>query len=257
MARSYNKFFNIDEMPLTKLGNLELNFEYPVSIYRKYNGYLGLLGYNPEVDELMYCSKSTNEGEFAQWFKEYMESHYSTEELRDIKAYIRDNDVTFVFEVILPEKDPHIIEYTGDKVVLLDIIYNTMNFKHVEYEKLKIIGECFNMEVKYREHVFDNWENFMNWYTYYINGSSYIEGYVIEDNQGFMTKIKTYYYNSWKKLRYVVSEVYDKGYILKPTILKPYEMDFYNWLIKQDKEVQGSDIITIRNLYKGRNNKNG
>lgn len=255
VARSYNKFFNIGEMPLTKLGNLELNFEYPVSVYRKYNGYLGLLGYNPETDELMYCSKSTNEGEFAQWFKEYMESHYSTKELRDIKAYIRDNDVTFVFEVILPEKDPHIIEYKEDEVILLDIIYNTMNFRHIEYEKLKVIGECFNMKVKYRECLFDNWEDFMTWYVYSINDDPYLEGYVIEDSQGFMTKIKTDYYNSWKKLRYVVSEVYDKGYILKPTILKPYEMDFYNWLIKQDKEVQGSDIIAIRNLYKGRNKK--
>lgn len=252
VARSYNKFFNIDEMPLTKLGNLELNFEYPVSVYRKYNGYLGLLGYNPETDELMYCSKSTNEGEFAQWFKEYMESHYSKEELIDIKAYIRDNNVTFVFEVILPEKDPHIIEYEKDKVVLLDIIYNTMNFKHIEYSKLKVIGECFNMEVKRREYVFDSWESFMDWYAYYIDNDPQIEGYVIEDDQGFMTKIKTDYYNSWKKLRYVVSEVYEKGYILKPTILKPYEMDFYNWLIKQNKEVQGSDIITIRNMYKKR-----
>lgn len=255
VARSYNKFFNIDEMPLTKLGNLELNFEYPVSIYRKYNGYLGLLGYNPEVDELMYCSKSTNEGEFAQWFKEYMESHYSTEELRDIKAYIRDNNVTFVFEVILPEKNPHIIEYKKDNVILLDIIYNTMNFKHIEYEKLKVIGECFDMEVKYREYVSDSWESFMDWCTNYFDHDPYLEGYVIEDSQGFMTKAKTDYYNSWKKLRYVASEVYDKGYILKPTILKPYEMDFYNWLIKQDKEVQGSDIITIRKLYKGRHNK--
>lgn len=252
VARSYNKFFNVDEMPLTKLGNLELNFEYPISVYRKYNGYLGLLGYNPETNELMYCSKSTNEGEFAQWFKEYMESHYSKEELIDIKAYIRDNNVTFVFEVILPEKDPHIIEYEKDKVVLLDIIYNTMNFKHIEYSKLKVIGECFNMEVKRREYIFDNWENFMDWYAYYIDNDPQIEGYVIEDNQGFMTKIKTDYYNSWKKLRYVVSEVYEKGYILKPTILKPYEMDFYNWLIKQNKEVQGSDIITIRNMYKKR-----
>ena len=132
-----------------------------------------------------------------------------------------------------------------------------MNFKHIEYEKLKVIGECFNMEVKYKEYVFDSWKGFVDWCTNYFDHDPYLEGYVIEDSQGFMTKIKTDYYNSWKKLRYVVSEVYNKGYLLKPTILKPYEMDFYNWLIKQDKEVQGSDIITIRNLYKGRNNKNG
>ena len=34
-------------------------------------------------------------------------------------------------------------------------------------------------------------------------------------------------------------------------------MDFYNWLIKQDKEVQGLDIITLRNMYKKRVIENG
>ena len=76
VARSYNKFFNIDEMPLTKLGNLELNFEYPVSVYRKYNGYLGLLGYNPETDELMYCSKSTNEAEVTAYLMDKLDKQY-------------------------------------------------------------------------------------------------------------------------------------------------------------------------------------
>lgn len=256
VARSYNKFFNIGEMPITKLGNLEKNFQYPVVAYEKYNGYLGLLGYNPEIDELMYCSKSTDEGPFAEWFKEYMETEYSEEELIDLKTYLRDNNVTFVFEVLLPTKDPHMIKYEDDNAILLDIVYNTMNFKHVEYERLKTIAACFNIPVKNKIKEFNDWEQFKYWYNHSINfntdTSTYnIEGYVIEDAQGLMTKIKTDYYNFWKKMRYVATEVYNNGYIKKESILTSFTGKvFYEWLLKQDKETQGLDIITLRDMYK-------
>ena len=53
VARSYNKFFNINEMPETQLIFLKSRFEYPVSVYKKYNGYLGLIGYDGESDNLV------------------------------------------------------------------------------------------------------------------------------------------------------------------------------------------------------------
>ena len=257
VARSYNKFFNIGEMPLTKIGNLEKIFKYPVTAYEKYNGYLGLLGYNPEVDELMYCSKSTDEGSFAEWFKEYMQSHYSVEELNSMKDYIKRNNVTLIFEVILPEKDPHMIKYKEDTVVLLDIIYNDINFRHMSYEILQFVGANFNINVKRKAKTFNNWNEFESWYKTEVNSSEndVLEGFVLEDAKGFMTKIKTNYYSFWKRMRYVSQALASEGFLKKKTIVsEPLAQAFYNWLLQQSKEIQSLDIITLRDMfYKGDN----
>ena len=252
VARSYNKFFNIGEMPLTKLGNLEKNFTYPVVAYEKYNGYLGLLGYNPEVDELIYCSKSTDKGEFALWFKEYMQSRYTTEELDNIKDYIKANNVTLVFEVLLKDKDPHIVKYDKDKAILLDIIHNTMNFKHEDYEILQKVGNKFNIDVKRKAKTFNNWNEFESWL--YIEANSLengmLEGFVLEDANGLMVKIKTDYYNFWKRMRYVASEVAENGFIKKQSIVsEPLAKSFYDWLLTQPKEIQELNIISLRDMF--------
>lgn len=254
VARSYNKFFNIGEMPLTKIGNLEKNFKYPVVAYEKYNGYLGLIGYNPETDELMYCSKSTDEGEFALWFKEYMQTHYTVEELDAVKDYIKRMNVTFVFEVILVDKDPHMIKYEEDTVVLLDIIYNTLDFRHMSYEMLQFTGVRLGFSVKRKAKTLNNWNEFVSWYETEVNipENNILEGFVLEDAEGFMTKIKTDYYNFWKRMRHVANEIAGNGFIKKQSLVsEPLAHAFYTWLLTQPKEVQALDIISLRDRFYG------
>lgn len=260
VARSYNKFFNIGELPLTKLGNLEENFHYPVVAYEKYNGFLGLLGYNPENDELMYCSKSTDDGEFAELFKTFVQTRYSERGLEDLKRYIKNTNVTFVFEVILKEEDPHIIKYEDSSIVLLDIIDNDINFRHANYETLQMVGAYFAFEVKRKVRTFENWNEFESWYKTEVNSSvnNCLEGFVLEDAEGFMVKIKTDYYNFWKRMRYVASEVYNNGFIKKLSIIsEPLAKSFYDWLLTQPKEIQKLNIISLRDkFYEGSNNEN-
>lgn len=51
VARSYNKFFKVDERKETTLDSLKENLIFPVNFYLKYNGFLGILSvYNDELE---------------------------------------------------------------------------------------------------------------------------------------------------------------------------------------------------------------
>jgi tRNA splicing ligase len=70
VARSYEKFFNINEREDTELNFIKNKFNYPVSVYVKENGYLGILGYDSENDKLIFSSKASLDNDFAKWFTE-------------------------------------------------------------------------------------------------------------------------------------------------------------------------------------------
>jgi predicted kinase len=100
VARSYNKFFNIDEMPTTRIDHLAKTMVFPVKCYHKYNGFLGILGYDSSTDALVFASKSTTTSEFAGWFQHIFNQVVSTERQIDLKNLIRDKNLTLVFEVV-------------------------------------------------------------------------------------------------------------------------------------------------------------
>ena len=126
VARAYNKFFNINEMSNTRINVLKNRFKFPVDVYVKYNGFLGILGYDSETDSLLINSKSETNGEYASIFKDILLEKQI--DLEALKSFLRDNKCSMVFEVINPEKDPHIIKYEESEVVLLDVIDNTIEF---------------------------------------------------------------------------------------------------------------------------------
>lgn len=59
VARSYPKFFNINERAETRFNMLQYRFKFPVTAYVKENGFLGMVSYNPETDDFFIASKST------------------------------------------------------------------------------------------------------------------------------------------------------------------------------------------------------
>ena len=123
-----NKFFIINERPETKLANLKLKLTFPATAYVKYNGFLGIVGWNPETDDLLITSKSSVTGDFSGFLKEKLYSIYNEETINKMKDYIKEHDVSFVFECCDMEHDPHIIEYPKSKMVLLDVVENKMQF---------------------------------------------------------------------------------------------------------------------------------
>lgn len=62
VARSYEKFFNTNEQPETKLDMLQYKMQFPVTAYVKENGFLEIISYNEETDDLLIASKSSLEG---------------------------------------------------------------------------------------------------------------------------------------------------------------------------------------------------
>lgn len=255
VIRSYNKFFNINEKEITKIGNLKRNLQYPVTAYVKYNGYLGLIGYDSESDKLIISSKSNINSQFSRWFEEILYNKLNEDKIEYMKNYIKNNNCTLVWEVIAPKHDTHMIEYAEDNIVLLNIVCNTLDFKQFGYDKVVMLADELEVDYKKVANVFNSWQEFKAWYDEvieedYKHNGEYIEGFVIEDQQGFMTKIKLSYYSFWKFMRSIVAEVYKKGYTSKTSALTiPLANQFYGWLRKQNRELLNKDIITLRNMF--------
>ena len=201
-ARAYDKFFNVNERPETKFEMLQHKLQFPVTAYVKENGYLGIVSYDEYKDDLFIASKATIDSQFAQWLKEMLYSKVSKDNLQNIKNYAKDNNVSFVFECVDMKNDPHIIDYPESKLVLLDIVRNQMDFSKYEYEDMCHIADKFGLIYKERAFEIANWQKFFDWYyeileeDYEYNGRK-IEGFVIEDSIGYMTKLKL------KKLKYM------------------------------------------------------
>ncbi len=204
IARSYNKFFKINERKETELNKLENNLVFPVKFYLKYNGFLGILSLKD--DEFFFASKTTDSGDYVEYFKNIFYKKYSEEQIKILKKKIVEEDITIVFEVIDPINDPHIIEYKEQNIVILDMIYNKTNYFKISYDELKLFADEYKLEVKKLVYVASNLDEFKDIYENitspdYQLDKEYIEGFVIEDENNFMVKTKTTYYDTWKFLR--------------------------------------------------------
>lgn len=253
VARSFEKFFNVNEIDETTLGALQNNLCFPVCAYRKENGFLGIVGYDSKKDELFISSKTTPNGDFAGYFKTLLSS--SGVDMTALKSFVKENNVSFVFEVMDIKNDPHIIKYEQSHLVLLDIIKNQMEFEKLSYDELCSVAANLGFKVKEKTHEFNGWIEFCDWYQevtapdYQYNGE-YIEGFVIEDAKGFMCKIKGEYYRQWKTLRTVTEEVRKSGNYHKTSRLNNTEMnEYFGWMRDNLDRDLPQDIISLRDLF--------
>ena len=265
-ARAYDKFFNINERPETKFDMLQYKLQFPITAYVKENGFLGIVSYNEYEDDLFVASKSTIDSQFAQWFKDMLYEKVSFENLIKMKEFIKENNVSFVFECVDMKNDPHIIEYPESELFLLDIVRNDMEFSKYEYDQMVDIANQFGLTHKEKAFEIATWQEFYDWYydileeDYEYNGRK-IEGFVIEDSVGYMTKLKLAYYNFWKFMRSISHEAIRNGYIRKTSALTtPTANEFYAWVRKlhdvEDKDSIPKDICTLRRLfYKDKENE--
>ena len=254
VARSYEKFFNVGQRREDELLNLLKKFRGKrIKAYKKENGYLGLVSL--VNNEFFIASKSTNTGDYADWFRDIW-GRLDTD--RDyIKAYLEKEDVTLVFEVIDPVRDPHIIKYDKEDAVLLDIVHNTWEFKKKDFEELSAFAERAGLTHKlvYRE--FENDREFFKWYTENTQeddlSKTDVEGVVIEcetePGHIYMTKVKFPYYLFWKSMRAVADKVRRGSDVRYASLWNPVSNYFYAWLKKQDKEMLEKDIITLREKF--------
>lgn len=252
VARGYEKFFNINETRETKFEHLLVKFKNKhIICFKKENGFLGLLSL--VNDELFFASKSTNEGDYVNYFKNIFYKSGINEE--NLKSYLKEHDVTLLFEVIDIDNDPHIIEYSKSQIILLDIIHNEYEFKKEPYEEVvnlaTLIG-CYSKTI-YKE--FDNIKEFHKWYLETTDENNFshtdIEGVVVECDD-YMTKLKFPYYNFWKFMRRLIDIVKNNRKIDFASLYNAESNYFYAWLKEQDEETLNKDIITLRKLYEKR-----
>lgn len=261
VARAYEKFFNINERPETKLDMLQYKLTFPATAYVKENGYLGIVSYNAEDDSLFVTTKSSPTGDFSVWLNEMLQRKYSQETLDRMKEHCKINDVSFVFECVDMKNDPHIIEYDEDKLFLLDIVYNDLNYRKYDYEHMCGVANELGLAHKEKAYVLETWQEFFDWY-YTVTGEGYqyrgrhIEGFVIEGADGYMVKLKLCYYNFWKFMRSIAHEAIRKGYIdskRTSALTTPLANHFYGWAKTlhgaEDPESIPKDICTLRKLF--------
>jgi predicted kinase len=253
VARSYEKFFNIGEMDFTEFNYLKENLQFPIRVYIKENGYLGILGYNSEFDKLVFASKSTIDSDYANRFRDIYKDKYDFEK-PEIKNYLNKNNLALVFEVIDPVNDPHIVEYETSEIILLDAVKRQIEFEKLEFDELTLLANEFGFATKKADIILNSKEDFDSFYSSNIN-RSYLdkshEGYVLEDSKGFMVKLKLPYYSLWKGIRDFV-EIYklNKNARIRRD-LKDNEIfiKFFEWIKTKDQNYLDKSIIEMRKLF--------
>lgn len=193
VARSYDKFFLLGQYDYCTLDK----FTPPFTVYKKYDGFLGIIGYDEESDSILYCSKSTLTpyGDYANLFKSKIKPLIKDEEA--LKCFLYERNCSLVFECIAPKEDEHIIKYDSDKIILLDVVDNNIKYRKYEYA---------NYTYFKAEELFDGIDIKEKLGTYPLLDIHYLknfdgEGWVIEDKYGNMFKLKTYKYEVGKILR--------------------------------------------------------
>jgi len=240
IARSYNKFFNLDEREETKYENLKEKLEYPINFYLKYNGFLGILSVHN--NELIFGTKSQLSGDFSEYFKNIFYKIFNKNQIESIKSRLIDNNTSMVFEVIDSVNDKHIIEYNKDRLILLDEIYNSINYEKVNYEALKEFANKNKIEIKELVYIVNDVLEFEKLFTEikseeYKYNDRYVEGFVAEDNSGFMFKYKTEYYKRWKFLRLKMENAIKNN----------------NYKIKSNDDLESRFMKYLESRYKDKN----
>lgn len=225
---------------------------FPVRAYRKENGFLGMVSYNPYTDDLLIGSKSSLNGGFANLVKHHLYNTLDNNELKivQLKEFIKSNNITMVFEVIDIENDPHIIKYDKSHIVLLEIIKNQFEYDKWDYNKLLEVGKKFNIEVKKLDYVFNSWEELYDFkHQKDENYDDRIEGWVFEDVNDFKVKYKTRFYKFWKYMRGVKQSIQAK-HVVKKTFKTKEEVMAYNILKRYTPEqLTDMSIIDIEDIF--------
>jgi len=257
--RSYNKFFNFGERHVN-LGYLNKYATYPIRVFKKYNGFLGLA--SVVNNEVVLTSKSVTSGKYKDIFQNIWDKVESgVKEL--LKQTMIENNCTAVFEVVSPEYDPHIIKYDKEHLYLLDFIENKLDLDthniDLEFSENLMKRVEFSSDLLTKKEELTRLENYDELYNFLHEKTMSLEefeGYVLCDNSGFMFKFKLPYYILWKTRRAWLERY--RSALAKGKKVEVTEKDehrhFKKFLLKLGKDkLEGLSIIDVRELYEKEN----
>lgn len=261
VARSFDKFFAIGERPETEMDALKKTLKFPLKVFRKENGFLGICAYRAgEKNNLFVASKSTNQGDYAGYFRTILDRTMSDKDQQFFAGILHGMNASAVFEVIDPINDPHIVEYKEAHLVLLALIQNEYEYMPYSYFTLGQIAQIMNLQAKELVTYLVTWDDFVK-FIKQAEGEKNTEGYVIEDRDGFMLKIKNNWYKYWKKIRSVVQAI-NKDKMTSEAICQRYKLSnsdqtllnfLYDYVREANEYGFGAeelkDIPTIRRVF--------
>lgn len=217
VARGYEKFFILNEKGVDgcSIDDMKNSFQGRINCYEKANGYLGLSGYIKENDSLFLRCKSGIYSDFVKNYHSIIDEKLNDDQKEYLKYYLRKNNASATFEVIDPIFDPHIVEYDSRELVLLDIIKRQEEYERFSFEETvalsKDLGITTNKErflsFKNNSEFLKFYENFSQMCPIDMKQQYKNEGYVVEDENGNLMKIKSPYYDYWKSLRGVKDKI--------------------------------------------------
>lgn len=252
VARSFDKFFAVGERSETQLEVLKDTLKFPVAAYRKENGFLGICSYREgEYNDLFVASKSTNEGDFAILFRSILDHIMPAEKQWVFAQTLRSMNCSAVFEVIDPVNDPHMVKYDKANIILLALIRNDYEYHPYSFWMVQEVAKIYNLDCKQLVKVIGNWEEFVEFYKSALD-EKYIEGYVFEDNSGYMLKLKTNWYKYWKRMRSVLQALI-KGNKTYSAITQRYRITkddepLFTFMIQYAEEAKMNGLDSMANI---------
>ena len=263
--RAYDKFFNYNENKYTFKSVIQ-NLSYPLRAVRKENGYLGLLSW---IDsDFIFATKSVTSSELVDIFKKIFYSMSDTQ-IECFRRFFSNNpNVTITFEVVSLD-DPHIVEYTYDRLYLLDIVPNKLHLDspwvHLNVEASDNYKTELNdlfieaglmlpwsttLRLCATEFFIESFGDLITFFEEDVETNT--EGYVFIDNNGFMFKYKNDWYSNWKRMRSLLGLYQSKinenfGF---HTCRTSEDVHFMKYITSLDKDVVANlNIIEARTLY--------
>ena len=177
----------------------------------------------------------------------------------NLKEYLKANNCSAIFECIDPFKDPHIIEYTKEKVVLLDIVQNDFTDTFKSYDEVFNVAKEIGCKPKEMCKIFNTFEELKSFVEAFDkDDKNEIEGFVFVDQNNFMLKYKTSFYKFWKEMRKMkeyINKGSNKEYCsTKISLPGQYKLmhNLFSFMtnIKQGGiDLDTLSIIDIRNMY--------
>lgn len=195
VARGYEKFFNLNERNGYTGEQVLEQFEYPVLVKPKINGFLMIVA---SIDgELVYYTKGGPTA-YAKAGQEAFERAHMPHVRQRLAGLLVQLDVSLTFEVVL-ENDPHIVEESAG-VYFLGAIVNDVEFRLADDYAMDWIEAYVGAGAGSTAIVAENREELAHWLDVYSLEDTG-EGAVFTDAAGRWTKVKSQRYSHLKSMR--------------------------------------------------------
>lgn len=276
MVRGYDKFFNVNEVELTKLENLKKLENHSFNLTLKENGCIIFVA-GDENDNLIVCSKhSTGAREDLERNHALQGERELEEQLRaknksakDLAKYLYSNNLTAVCELCDDAFEEHVLEYNKEDsgLYLHGLNFNTIEFNTYPMTKVEEFGDEWGFR---RIHSF-NITGFGQLWDFLEECSKTgtykdkeVEGFVVRtknsENKDFFFKYKFeepyLLYRQFREVTKAYIKTNDKSTlrIKKHSFITNQYVDFIERLFYEHPEMKedynkGFGIIKVRKLF--------